>query len=375
MFNEKLTFKNGKFRIMQIADTQESVKVNPDTVKLITLAIRKAKPDLIVFTGDQIHGLLPEYRSGDTVGKIKNTLRELLSPIEEAGVPFAVTFGNHDCQCGVSNARQAEIYAESPHYVGGEYRSAEDKGTYFVPLYNENGEKIFHVCLFDSNGQSPTGEYMPVKEEQLAWYESECEKEKNELGKLLPRLVFQHIPVPEYYDVIRRAKFGTRGAVEAFRVRKHQYYVLPESIKANGGFMLESPAVPDRNSGEFRVLKETGSVLGISVGHDHNNSFVAEKDGIKLIYTQGTGFNVYGPHLQRGVRLFDLDENDLSSFVTTTLTYGELCSDKLTRPVKEFVLTHIPTSIEQVKRLAIIAAGLGAITLTTAYYLYKNSEK
>ncbi len=359
---------------MQIADTQESVKVNPDTVKLLTLAVKEAKPDLIVFTGDQIHGLLPEYRAGDTVRKIENTLGELLAPVEEAGIPFAVTFGNHDCQCGVSNAEQAEIYAKYPHYVGGDYFSDDDKGSYFVPLYNENGEKIFNVCLFDSNGQSPTGEYMPVKEEQLSRYEERCADEEKELGKILPQLVFQHIPVPEYYDVIKRVKFGTKGAVEAFRVRKHQYYVLPEQITAKGGFMLESPAVPDRNSGEFEVLKKTGAVLALSVGHDHNNSFVAEKDGIKLIYTQGAGFNVYGPHLKRGVRLFELDENDLSTFETRTLTYEQLTNDRLSRPVKEFVLTHIPTSMEQVKRLAVIAMGLGAISAAAAYRIYKNSE-
>lgn len=375
MYNDKLTFKNGRFRIMQIADTQESVKVNPDTVKLITLAVKEAKPDLIVFTGDQIHGLLPEYRSGDTMTKIRNTFSALLTPIEEAGIPFAVTFGNHDGQCGVSNAEQAALYAEYPHYVGGEYRSADDKGTYFIPLYKENGEKIFCVCLFDFNGQSPTGEYMPVKEEQLDWYKNECEKEMNELGRLLPRLVFQHIPVPEYYDVIRRSHFGAKGAVEAFRVRKHQYYVLPDAIKAQGGFMLESPAVPDRNSGEFEILKTAGNVLGIAVGHDHNNSFVAEKDGIKLIYTQGAGFNVYGPHLQRGVRIFDLDEKELSTFSTHTLTFEQLCTDKLSRPVKEFVLTHIPTSMEQVKRLAVIAGVSGIVTLSTAYRLYKKANK
>ncbi len=356
MYNKKLSFKNGKFRIMQIADVQEAVNYSIDTVKLIDHAINKAKPDLIVFTGDQIYGLLPEYRSGNTEKKVKHTLQGIISPIEYAEIPFAVTFGNHDCQCGIPNEKQAGYYAEYPHYVGGDYFSDSDKGSYFVPLYNEDGEKVFNVCLFDSNGQSPTGEYMTVKEEQLQKYKELCRQEKQELGKNLPQLVFQHIPVPEYYDVIKRVKFGTRGAVEAFRVRKHQYYVLPDDIKADGGFMLESPAVPDRNSGEFEALKATGTVLGIAVGHDHNNSFVAEKDGIKLIYTQGSGFNVYGPHLKRGVRLFDLDENDLSTFETTTLTYKDLCSDKLSRPVKEFVLTHIPTSMEQVKRLAVIAA-------------------
>ena len=48
MYNKNLTFKNGKFRIMQIADVQEGVDYSIDTVKLIDHAIQKAKPDLIV---------------------------------------------------------------------------------------------------------------------------------------------------------------------------------------------------------------------------------------------------------------------------------------------------------------------------------------
>ena len=47
----KLSFKGERFKIMQIADTQEGAKVSPDTLNLINTAIDKEKPDLIVSSG------------------------------------------------------------------------------------------------------------------------------------------------------------------------------------------------------------------------------------------------------------------------------------------------------------------------------------
>ena len=220
---------------------------------------------------------------------------------------------------------------------------------------------MFDLFLIDSNGQTASGEYLPVRHEQLEWFRNTREKSFENTGKYLPAIVFQHIPCPEFYNVLQRVKFGTKGAVEAFRTHRHEFYTLPESIRQAGGFMLESPAVPDKNSGEFNCLKEKKNVLALCVGHDHNNSFEAELDGIKLIYTQCAGFNVYGPGLQRGVRIINLDIADLNSFETHTLTFGELCGNRLSSPVKEFVLTHIPSSMEQIKRLA--ALGISATAL------------
>lgn len=359
---------------MQIADVQENCPVSPDTLRLIRLAVEKEHPDLIVFTGDQIYGMSPCYRIGDTEQKVRQVIDLITAVAEKYAVPFAVTFGNHDRQCGISNAEQAKIYAAKSRYVGGEYRSDNDRGTYRIPLYSEDGGHVFDIFLIDSNGQSPTGEYMPVSEEQLAWFANEREKAA-EKGKYTNALVFQHIPVPEYFDVLKRAEFFSKGAVEAFRTHKNEWYVLPDEIIKDGGFMLESPAIPDRNSGEFAVLKEKGNVLGIIVGHDHNNSFVAEKNGIKLIYTQCAGFNVYGPGVKRGVRLIELDERDLSRFDTRTLTYDMLTDKKPSAPVKEFVLTHIPTSMEQVKRLAVVAAAGGMAMLPPAVRILKSVRK
>lgn len=373
MLNNRLNFnKDGKFKIMQIADVQEGARVSPDTIRLMRLAIKKEKPDLIVFTGDQIYGVHPSFYKGDKLNNAINTIKELIKPIEEAEVPFAVTFGNHDCQVGLSNAEQAEIYNQSPFCIHGEYASEDDKGTFRIPLFSED-EHIFDIYLIDSNGQTLSGEYLPVSEKQLQWFKEEREKAM-ENGFYTNGLVFQHIPVPEFFNVLKQVKFTTKGAVESFRTMKNKFWVLSDEIIKQGGFMGESPAIPDRNSGELDVLSEKGNILALAVGHDHINSFVAPYKNLKLIYTQCAGFNVYGPKLKRGVRIFTLNKNDLTNFETHTVTYEELTDEKLSNPIGEFILTHIPTSMEQVKRLAVIAAAGGTISLLGAYAILKKRK-
>ena len=46
----KLTFKNDTFKILQIADTQEGRKVSPDTLALISAALDREEPDLVVYS-------------------------------------------------------------------------------------------------------------------------------------------------------------------------------------------------------------------------------------------------------------------------------------------------------------------------------------
>ena len=52
---------DGTFRVLQMADIQDGPDVREDTIRLIEAAIRKAHPDLIVLTGNQIRGYDPAY--------------------------------------------------------------------------------------------------------------------------------------------------------------------------------------------------------------------------------------------------------------------------------------------------------------------------
>lgn len=347
-----LHFNNGKFKIMQIADIQEDYPVNPDTVKLISLALDREKPDLVVLTGDQIQAYSACYRK-DGERKVREVIKAFLTPIEERNIPFCMTFGNHDDDGGVSKRVQYEIYSSYSCARLGTPRNEEDLGTYSLQIFDSAKEKeIFSLYLIDSNKKEADGAYSPVKKEQIEWYRSERERLRERTGDYLPSFVFQHIPVPEFYDCLIKCKKKEKGSVEAFKSRKNTFWRLDADTVAKGGFMHESPAVPEINSGEFEAIKEKGDVLGLFVGHDHINSYITSKDGVDLGYCQGAGFNTYGPADKRGVRIYTLDENDVRSYESYTVTMGELCDYKPSKPVKEFIFTHMPTSIDEGLKLA-----------------------
>lgn len=351
-----LKFTKGKFKIMQIADVQEDFPVNPDTIRLIDAAAEREKPDLVIFTGDQIQGYSGCYKS-DTYNRVKAVIGEYVAPLVKRGIPFTITFGNHDDDCVVTKGAQLELYGEHEGFVIGEARSKDDPATHFIKLKDSAGEKdIFALYLIDSNKKEPDGAYSPVKKEQIEWLEGVREK-----NGYLPALAFQHIPVPEFYKVIKKVPFFKKGAVEAYKSRKNTFWLL----EGNEGFMGETPAVPEINNGEFDSLKRHGDILGLFVGHDHVNSFVRRLEGVDLGYTQGAGFNTYGPGEKRGVRIFELDESDLRNYKTYTVTAGELGVYKPSKPVKEFIYRNAPTSVDEVvtnlKRVAVASLAVAAV--------------
>jgi hypothetical protein len=359
-----------KFKIMQIADTQEIPAVSPDTLSLINNALDREKPDLVIFTGDQIKGYSKKFKKDPVI--IESTIDILVEPIAKRNIPFMVTYGNHDAQCGVDNRGQYKFYAKYDNFISGDLRNADDVGTADIQIYSSTEDKpVFELYIIDSHGKAKDGAgYAPVDKEQIGWYVSRCEQLKAESGDYLPSLVFQHIPVPEFFDVIKKVPKGTKGAVPAYGAHENEFFVLNDETIAEGGFMLESPASPDVNTGEFEAMSEKGDVLGIYVGHDHNNSFVVKYKGVDLGYTQGAGFNVYGPGENRGVRIFELDETAPREYKTHTATFKELCGTKIKTPVKEFIYKHAPTSPRAVKPI-LIKVGIGIAAIAAVYAAYK----
>lgn len=351
-----LSFKNGKFKIMQIADVQEDYPVNPDTIRLIDLALEREKPDLVIFTGDQLQGYSSCYKK-DTYTKVHKVITAFLTPLTKREIPFALTFGNHDDDCSVSKTAQLEIYRSFKGCTLGKKHSKDDPGTRYLKIKDSEGKKdIFALYLVDSNKKEPDGSYSPVKKDQIEWLEK-VRKENN----FLPAFVFQHIPVPEFYDVLEKVPFYKKDALEAYNSRKNTFWRLP----GEGGFFGETPAVPEINNGEFDSLNAHGDIMGLFVGHDHNNSFVRKLKNLYLGYTQGAGFNTYGPGDKRGVRVFILNEKDIRNYKTYTVTMGELCSYSPTKPLQEFIYRNAPTCVEQVKtdlkRIAVFSLAVTAV--------------
>lgn len=357
---------NGKFRIMQITDIQEVPNISPDTLKLIEAAVQTQNPDLIVLTGDQIKGYGISYKGkgSELESHVADTIKRFMKPITDRGIPFAVTFGNHDRQVGVSNKRQFEhIYKKLPGCVGEQAPEIEGGGTYHLPLYSANGKKmLFNLYLIDSGTDKKGGGYEAVTAEQIKWYRSTRERLRAEnSGAYVPSIVFQHIPLCEYYDVLKRVKKNHKGAIRAYRTHKNEYYVPGESCRP-GAVLLEPPSIPDENTGEFDALKEKGDVLAVFVGHDHKNNFVGTLQGVDLGFTPSGGFSEYGNGVNRGVRIIDLDESCPHAYKTHTVTFKELCGTQLHKPFKDFIYRHAPATTDAAIPLIVKAViGLGAL--------------
>ncbi len=364
--------KDGTFKIMQITDMQEVPAVSPDTLALLEAAVEAEHPDLVVYTGDQIKGYGVTYKGKgkELEQAVAKTVGTLLEPVTKRNIPFAVTFGNHDRQVGISNKDQFnDIYKAFPSCVGEQAEGLDGGGTYNVPIKASDGSDrdVFNLYLFDSGTDAKGGGYEAFDPNIIDWYKRTRDALKEKNGAYVPSIVFQHIPLPEYYNVLKRVKKGEKGAIQAFRTHKHEFYVLGDTCKA-GDMLLEPPSIPDKNTGEFDALAEQGDVLAVFVGHDHKNSFVGRCQNIDLGFTQSSGFNVYGNRTKRGVRCFVLHETQPNTYETYTRTFDELVGTKVTRPVFDYLTSKAPATVDAaipmiIKGVVGVAAIVAAIVL------------
>ena len=353
----KLNFKNDEFKIMQIADTQEGSKVSPDTLNLINTAIEREKTDLIVYSGDQIWG---KSSFGGNTEKVERVLRALTEPAFSRKIPFAVCFGNHDRQVGLSNEEQFEIYKKFDCFIGESTPGIDGCANQVIEICSGD-RPAFLLYLIDSHTNLKIG-YDNVHQNQIEWYKKTRDEYEKQYGATVPSIVIQHIPVPEVMDLLIEVKKGTKGAVQGFRNHAGKWYILnPDKVNKNG-FMKESPADPMENSGEFAAMAEKGDVKGIYFGHDHNNSFNGKVCGIDLGYTQGAGFHVYGPGKDRGIRMINLKKD--GTYSTYDLRYRDIIGNKVKEKIRFAILQIMPTNVyDAVSRGLKIAAVLLAVII------------
>ncbi|MEZ3420383.1 MAG: metallophosphoesterase family protein [Eubacterium sp.] len=361
----RLTFKNKTFKIMQIADVQDGAKVSPDTINLIQAALDKEKPDLVVYSGDQIWGYT-NFRGNKE--KIESALRAITAPVTQRNIPFTICFGNHDRQVGVSNKEQFEIYKKMDGFVGEDTDGIDGCANHVLEICEEEEIKYL-LYLIDSNTSLSGGRYDNVHENQIEWYKTTRDKYEAENGGVIPSVVIQHIPVPEVFELINEVKKGTKGAVQGFRNHAGKWYVLNKDKVNSEGFMKESPADPMENSGEFEAMTEKGDVKGIYFGHDHINSFNGKVNGVDLGYTQGAGFHVYGPGLDRGVRMINLHKD--GSLDTYDLRYRNLIGTKVQEKLRFAIFQIMPTNVyDAVHRAIKVLAGLIGIAAAVAIIVF-----
>ena len=158
--------------------------------------------------------------------------------------------------------------------------------------------------------------------------------------------------------------------MQGFRNHAGKWYILDETKVNKKGFMKESPADPMENGGQFDAMAEKGDVKGIYFGHDHINSFNGIVRGIDVGYTHGAGFHIYGPGLDRGIRMINLNSD--GTFETYDRRYKDLVGNKVKEKFLFYLYQLMPTNgyeafYKGIKILAIPAV-IAVIILITKFF-------
>lgn len=136
--------REGKFKILQIADLHFSVSqgqcrdvsfspcTHSDnlTQTLLGNVLDKEKPDLVVFTGDQLNGQGTSWDPRSVLAKFANA-------VTDRQIPWAAIFGNHDAENGMTREDQISLLQGMPYSLT--ERGPKDVhgvGNYVIKVYS-----------------------------------------------------------------------------------------------------------------------------------------------------------------------------------------------------------------------------------------------
>ena len=236
---------------------------------------------------------------------------QVLEQVSKRKLPFVVTFGNHDNEQGMTREQLYDIIRQVPGNL------MPDRGSVLSPDYvltvkaSSDAKKDAAVlyCM-DSHSYSPLKDvkgYAWLTFDQVNWYRQQSAAYTAQNGgKPLPALAFFHIPVPEYNEAASDENAILRGT------------------------RMEEACAPKLNTGMFAAMKESGDVMGIFVGHDHDNDYAVMWKGILLAYGRFTGGNTEYNHLPNGARIIVLDEG--ARTFTSWIRQKDSIVDKVTYP-------------------------------------------
>lgn len=314
--------QNGKFKILVATDIHENEEddaKSADALALLTNAIEELQPDLVVFNGDNATASSPEAQ--------KATIRKIVAPVAAQNIPLAVVFGNHDAEyCNLAREEQVQVYQEYENcrMVTGP-ANISGCGNYNLLIQNSAGTKdVFNLWFIDSGDYAEEGGYAYVQTDQIKWYEQTGNALKAQNGGVaVPSILFQHITVPEAYDLLEPVLLPGKGRVKGHDIHSNRYWKIKDPANTTGA-LREGPCPPNINNGQFESWVNQGDVLGAVFGHDHINDFTGSVQGIQLMHTRAVGFKTYTDGVSQGVRLITLDENDLNNYTTEMYDFTDL---------------------------------------------------
>lgn len=288
-----LQFRNdGTFTIVQFTDVhwQGGEEKDRQTRLVMEQVLDAEKPDFVMFTGDTIYACRNK-EGRPTCEDPRRSLREAVDAVVQREIPWALVFGNHDTEYGITREELMQEVLKQPFNcteAGPEH--IDGIGNYVLPIQSatrdETAALLYGIDSGDYSRHPEVEGYAWIRQSQIQWYiEQSNAWREQQAGKVLPALAFFHIPLPEYKRMWKRSVcYGQKN---------------------------EKVCASRMQSGFFAALIEQGDVMATFCGHDHINDFWGEYYGIGLYYGRATGYNTYGKEgMLRGARVIRLTEGE-----------------------------------------------------------------
>ncbi|TXT16081.1 hypothetical protein VHUM_00584 [Vanrija humicola] len=321
---------NGTFKVLQIADLHYSVgqgkckdtEKDPcvgdkDTEEWLEHALDAERPDLVVFSGDQLNGQKTSFNA-------RSVLAKFAKPVIDRKIAWAAVFGNHDSEIADDRAEQMRAMQQMPYSLcqSGPV-DVDGVGNYDIRVHSPDNSRthIFTLFFLDSHAYQKSllpwqkVQYDYLKPSQIDWFVNVStsikpierpfqpdggkdigkvwEKRRLERQTLLARpnaMMFFHIPLPEAYLAAD---------------------LTSDKLYANGeldlGSQLDKEGASNKNSGfftdaikhSFEIDEGAGQhpvaqVKVLSHGHCHMTDRCRRVDGIWMCFDGGSSFSGYG---------------------------------------------------------------------------------
>ena len=379
---------DGSLKIMQIADLHYSVGTGEcrdtdkdgcigdiDTEDWLANALDAEKPDMVVFSGDQLNGQRTSYDS-------RSVLAKFAKPVIDRQIPWAAIFGNHDSEDVGDRPFQMRNLQSMPYSLAQPGPDEVDGvGNYVIKLRSGDPSQmhLFTLYFLDSHAYQGTtlpwveADYDYIKESQILWFLNESasikpierpfqpdgaadlghiwmSKRSMKPGRLSRQdttfakpnaMMFFHIPLPEAYSTADVAGF------DGEELDVGSQFDGQGSSKHNSGFFyngikqaFEAETVRDEWTGTSQV----NEVKILSHGHCHVTDRCRRTDGIwsappctpltmlmsRACFDGGSSYSGYGQvDFDRRVRVYQISEYGEKVETYKRRTTGEIIDQQI----------------------------------------------
>ena len=311
-YNGVYTIKTNKedFKVLQLTDIHLGGSLYTYTKDLKALdAIRRlikyTKPDFIVVTGDVAFpvglGSL-SFNNHTPIIQFANFMRNI-------GIPWAFTYGNHDTEVyATSTSDEINEIFKSLSYSSSKtllfpyvQPNISGRNNQMIELRDQDNNLREVFFLLDSNSYrfNMPNDYDYIHDDQVEWYAEQIKKVNEEANRIVPSMIFIHIPIEEYKTAYDLYKLGSNEV---------KYYF------GEIGEKNEAICISNEESNLFEKALELQSTKAIFAGHDHYNNISLEYKGIRLTYGMSIDYlampGIENDYKQRGATLITIKQND-----------------------------------------------------------------